>query len=1370
MKRATWLRKALLRVPLTLLILGVAAVVAVRLYLSSGRASQKVAEQLQDMLGGRVEVHGADIGLIGDSTVQGIKAYADDDPAKPWLQVDGVETDASALSLLRDQAPGAIQLKGVRLALRFDIDGHLLTQLPKPKEKAPTKIPRLHIENGELTLDQEHRPPMIIRGINADIVSGENGLELTGKITDPFWGDWTAKGGFDILGGKGSIALDTAGVDVTMKKLEYIAFVPASVWSEVHVEGHTPAQVRLDLTTGDKATVHYRVEVTPRDAQVQVPAIGLKATQTHGKAIVQDEIVQLEGVHGKTAGGAISTDGKLNFHDQPTRLKLKLGVQDVVLHDLPNSWKLPLKIDGRLTGAADLTFVINQGKTTIDGIGRGTISQASVLGLPIKKRKPIQLALGFVNGRPRYVHSLQTPLSRGDAPEPAPKVEKPLAPAKQQEIETKQVEKEEGPVGLLEEMPARAVSLLGRGVQLAAHGLARGIDAAAGALNKLKPPSKPGEESTYLDVDLGLQDVDVAQLVQRLNLKLPYTVSGRLTFQVHASIPVNTAGDLKAYRLRGTAKLPRFALAGLEMTNVEAKVRYTDGLLDLEELRGQMPQMKDEKTAGKFNGNARVQVVPQGDLRATLHLDKVPLDVLLSLLPAAKGQAAGVLSGTLQARVPMASLGDPATWRGSATLTAPNIAVYGLALRNASANLNVEQGEATLSALKANLEGTPMASEGVIWLKDNYPFRVGVKLGDIDLAALSRLTPSLRPPIKIKGQASLLGKVLGTLKPFTFETTGQVQARDLVAEGLKVDDLSFAWSFRRDTDKNGLKLERIKAELYGGLVSGSAVVPLAADAAGSAKLRIDYLNVQALAKSLPSFPVRLEGKVSGTVNGELAVAQADRPRSWTTDVELAAPKLRIQGIPAQKLKGTIDSRGGKTSYALQGESLDGTFSLKGDLPPETKEKKEDGPVGRGRLEVRDATLSGLWDAYNIRGGLAHLRGRFSLNLPYTHTGRDFFPVGNGTFKIVNMRWDDATLGDSLQGDVRLTADALRLYNLTGDAAGGLFLGQFLFGLKANGRSWFNIELQQVEASRLLIPLPAVAAHVKGPVDVNLRGRIGPEWNGSGGATLTRGQVYGMGVTEWRIPLTFNFSPAQGAGELTVRDSVAQIAQGRARFDATLNWGSGLRLAGTLLFYQVDLRALLRHSPELASYASGRVSGRIDLSGSEMRSVNDLRAVVQAKLQQAQALRLPVLRQIAPYLRPGVSSAAFQSGQMKGRLANGIFTVQHLTLIGNLLQLLVEGTVTLAGRLDLEVTAQTGLFGLNPNQQNSVRSRIALVGAIPRLLLFEASSLLANHVVHLKVTGTVRGPSVRVEPLRSLTEDAVRFFFGRLLAPTIPNVP
>jgi hypothetical protein len=776
--------------------------------------------------------------------------------------------------------------------------------------------------------------------------------------------------------------------------------------------------------------------------------------------------------------------------------------------------------------------------------------------------------------------------------------------------------------------------------------------------------------------------------------------------------------------------------------------------------------------------------VPQGDLRADLKTEAIPLDAVLDMLPATKGRATGALSGTVEAQAPMARLTDPATWNGSANLTSPSIEAYGLTLQNASAHVKIGQGKAQLTTFKADWSSTPLLGEGELQLTDNYAFKVELHTGRTDLTALSGLAPSFRPPIEIKGRAELKGSVSGTLRPFRFDTTGEAQARELVAEGVTVDNLSFRWSRVKD----GLKLDAIKADLYGGEVTGSAVVPLAPTAAGTANVRVRNLDVQALAKSLPAFPVRLEGKVSGSVNGELSAAAGERPRAWASDVELTAPRLRVQGIPAEKLKGAIDSHDDKASYRLEGESLGGTFTIKGDLPAakkpfqnrsphaeredygfETAAKKRE-EEGQGRLDVRGARLSRLWDAYDITGGLSHLRGTFSISLPYHHVGPRAYPVGNGAFRIVDVRWDEESLSDSLQGDVRLSEDALQLSNTTGDAAGGLFLGQFAFGLRAGARSWFQIELQQAEASRLLAPLPEVAAHVKGSVDVSLRGRIGPEWEGGGEVALARGQVYGLDVPEWRIPMQFAFSPTQGTGELMVRDSHARIAQGRARFESILNWGNGLRLAGTLLFFQVDLRTLLRHSPELSSHASGRVSGRIDLSGNEMRSLCDLRAIVQAKLEQGQALQMTVLRQITPYLRPGVSSATFQSGEFKGQLSNCIFTIQRLTLVGDLLQLIVEGTVNMAGNLNLEVTAQTGLFRLNPARANAMNSGLPLVGAIPRLLLYEASSLFANRVVHLRVTGMVRSPNVRLEPILLMTEEAIRFFLGRAAGLPFPSVP
>jgi len=1402
MKRTTWLRRTLWIAVIALPVLAGAGLLLARSYLSSGEAAGQVARRLQEMLGGSVVVQAAQIGLIGDSSINGIEAYEDGKPNKPWLRIDEAMADLSALSALRGKSPDDIHLQGARIFLRFDSNGRLLTKLPAKKEGAE-RLPSLHIEGGELTFDQQHRAPMIIRGVHAEISSNEKGLTLRGTVHDPFWGDWKANGEFNSTGSQGSITLDTDSVAVTMTKLKAIPFVTPSVWQEVHVEGTTPAQVRLDMETkSDKTSVRYRVEIAPQAAHVQVPSIDLDATDANGRAIVADEIVELENVRGKTAGGSITTSGKLNFHDEPTRLAFKVGVQDVFLHQLPRSWKVPTDIDGRLTGSADLVVTIKNGKADTEGSGAGVIRDASWAGFSINK--PIRLSLHSENGRFRFrrqgsnspavekkatQNKVETQ-TRANYPLSVPHNVSSAISASVPEQDRGKVEPKDRD-NIFQNAPAEAVNLLGRGIKLAADGLSKGIDSTANALGKLKPPSKPGEEPTYLDVDLNLQNVDLAQLVQRLKLNLPYAITGRLTFQVHASIPINTAGDLKAYRLRGTAKLPSFNVSGLAMTNVEAKVRYNNGILDLENLSGQVPAAKGSQTVGKFAGNSHVEVAPRGDLQASLKLDEVPLSTLLSLLPPMKNQVSGVLSGTVQARAPLMRLSDPASWRGVANLNVPSIDVFGIPLRNAVASLTVDDTRARLTTLKADLEGAPLTGQGEVQLQDAYPFKAEVHLSRGDLTTLNRLAPALRPPFQLKGRTQLDGTASGTLKPFKFDTTnGQVHARDLVVERFTVDDVSFRWS--RDGDD--IKFDAIKMDLYGGNVTGTAKLPLNATAPGSAKLDIRNLDVKAMALALPVVPVRLEGKVSGTLKGKLSPSEGDRPRTWTSDIEVTAPQLRVQNIPAEKLKGKIDYRAGKIVYNLQGETLGGTFSIKGDLPVPGNQDKEtrrhgdketrrqtdenlwlcqavaDEPGGTGRFELRDAQLARLWRAYDITGPLSRLDGQFDILLNYRHIGPNLSPLGDGSFRIDNITWYDEFLGTGLQGTARLTANALELYNVTGDVAGGLFLGRFLFGLKPNSRSWFHIDLQQVEASRLFVPLPAVAAHVKGPVDLSLRGTIGREWDGSGGATLARVQIYGMEVTEWRIPLTFSFSPAQGSGELTIRDSIARIAQGRARLEGTLNWGNALRLTGRLLFYDVDLRTLLRHNPGISSYASGRVSGRVDLAGNEMHSLNDLTALVQAKMRQGQALQMPVLRQLTPYLRGGASSGTFQSGELQGRLAGGIFRIEHATLVGDFIKMLILGTINLAGNLDLEVTAQTGLNCINPARANSISSRIPVVGVIPRLLIYEATSLLSPAVVHLHVTGTVRAPVIRIEPLLTLTDEAVRFFLGGALRVGIPALP
>jgi hypothetical protein len=107
-------------------------------------------------------------------------------------------------------------------------------------------------------------------------------------------------------------------------------------------------------------------------------------------------------------------------------------------------------------------------------------------------------------------------------------------------------------------------------------------------------------------------------------------------------------------------------------------------------------------------------------------------------------------------------------------------------------------------------------------------------------------------------------------------------------------------------------------------------------------------------------------------------------------------------------------------------------------------------------------------------------------------------------------------------------------------------------------------------------------------------------------------------------------------------------------------------------------------------------------------------------------------------------------------------VQHLALLSDLVKLVIEGTMTRQGRLNLDATATTGsLAGLNNTTLLVLAREIPAAGPVPVAVIAQASTFFANRAVHLHIGGTLRNPTAQTEPLALLTEEAVRVLLGRM---------
>src|SRR5919197_5460084 len=223
MSRFPRLLRVLPRLLAVLLVLGVGGAVAARTYLSSGHAAEQVRARLEKVLGGPVELDSVHIGLLGDSSLRGLRVYEKDGktPREPYLSVDEVRTDLSALDVLLGAAvPGSLDLRGPHVTLRLDREGNLQTRLPSFKGAEGAPPPRISLQGGHLTLHRVGRPTMDVRGVDSRVSPRPGGgWTLEGSIDDPYWGSWSTDAGLSSPGGSFTLRLKTrAPVRATQEK------------------------------------------------------------------------------------------------------------------------------------------------------------------------------------------------------------------------------------------------------------------------------------------------------------------------------------------------------------------------------------------------------------------------------------------------------------------------------------------------------------------------------------------------------------------------------------------------------------------------------------------------------------------------------------------------------------------------------------------------------------------------------------------------------------------------------------------------------------------------------------------------------------------------------------------------------------------------------------------------------------------------------------------------------------------------------------------------------------------------------------------------------------------------------------------------
>lgn len=1310
--------------------LAVLGYVGVGVYLRTGAGRGMVAQQLTAAIGLPVEVESAAVGMRSSSlTFRILDPALGTGPDAEVLGVDDAEADVSLPDLLAGRStPTTVTLRGVRLTLRIDAAGKVLTTLPKKGEgTGGGRLPTLLLEDARVTIRQEGRPEFALGGIRLRAEPADNGLKLSGTAADPGWGEWAAAGTADTAAGTFAVELTTADAPLEVERLKSIPYVPLSVWANVRPAGRGAASV--GLAQGTDKEFRYDVGVRPKGAALGIVPADITLADVVGLIRVKDGAVEVSGdadgrAAARLAGGRVTVGGRWDYAQEPAVIDpLAVTADGLAVEALPETWGLsrvlPGKLafeGGRLSGEANLKLLAHaDGRLETFGGGTGTIAGKLAGG-----SAEIGVKLGGDGQKLEF--------GRAAPPPKPPEKPKPFS---------------RGPGG------AEASPTITTPRELAA----------LLAMLMIQPPAKdaPRTDQTDLDATITLRDVDVGELVQQLELKVPYQVTGKVTVQAKLGVPLGQAATRSAYRLTGTLSSPQLTLEGLTVRDLTTEVTLQDGKLTLSKLTAQFPQPGDPNApAGSLSGTASAAIDPVGDIAATLTLDRIPVGPVLSAIPGLGVDARGLASGQASFKAPYQALGDPATWIASANLTSPELVVFGRSAKGVAFAAAVEKGTLTLTEGKVTVEGIPLTAAGTLGLTGKYTFDATVKTTGTNVADLRKLVPEAELPVPVEGVFETESKVTGTLSPLTYTAAGRVRASKLTLDKTPANDISVNW----EVTPERVKLTDLTATIFGGTLTGSAEYPLVADKGGAFDIVVKEVDAAAASAFVPGFPVEISGAVSGKVAGTIPPAKDGAGRVGNLDVDITAPRLLVKlnrilkPTPVERLTAKAVIRGGAIEYAVEGKTLSGSVEGKGRYS--FGAKKEPPPKGqeKGYLRLTGIDLAQLAAAV---GGdaLRPLAGRLDLTFDYDND----FSAGNGRVSVRGLRWGRDELSPEIAGALLLRDGQFELRDLTGSLAGGSVRGRARVSLDDPARNFFSLVIDRADGKRLLAAVPGAAGLVDGDVSLVVRGRVGTEIRGSGTVSIGRGTVGGVEVTEFRVPFDFATAPG-GYGRLTVRGASTRAGLGRATADLSVEWGAGVRVNGQARLIDVPVAALAPGLGESALFGNGRVTGRFDLSGTNVRSSADLTGTLVAALSNTSVREVPLLQQTVPYLNTLGLTRPFQSGDVRGTLRGGIFRVQRLALANPSAQVFADGTVTTAGRLDLHVVAHTGTIGPQARGLRLLLTRLPIAGPVPIGLIKDVSDFLQNRTIRLTITGTTAAPVVRVNAGALLADEAVRFFLSR----------
>lgn len=592
--------------------------------------------------------------------------------------------------------------------------------------------------------------------------------------------------------------------------------------------------------------------------------------------------------------------------------------------------------------------------------------------------------------------------------------------------------------------------------------------------------------------------------------------------------------------------------------------------------------------------------------------------------------------------------------------------------------------------------------------------------------------------------------------------------------GAIIDGVPLVWRGRAALSEEFLIAEKVEIDLFGGSVRGEFRYPRKSRGEGSAQFTASGIDIAGIKPFLSSLSPRLSGKIDAKGQASFQAASSPiAPHPVVVAMNLIAPKLAIGNWRIDRTTADVRTEGSLATINLRGETLGGLMEWNGvEALPQGRLQGEGGVelASRGTMTLRNIHLGRLAAAIpRTQVSEDLIRGRLNATFHYSRRP-DLLPTGAGQAEIIDLTNRTGLLARRLTSPITFDGQRLRFPDVSGDMFDGRLRGLIVL----NTRDMRNGAFYRGEATGMSLPkffsqIGADGDLFTGTGDIEVRGRLSNGVTGRGTIEISRGSFAGLDVSAWRSPAEIEVSLVDYSGRFSIPQTTAMLAQGRLGGKLDYRWDHAAKIDSTLDFTNINLRGLLRSSSRLQSYGEGRITGRLQLAGRAMRSLNDLGGSFSARLENTQPGSWPVLDQVLSLLT-GVGGRAlvFDRGRLAGVIGGGATRINRLELVSQRARIVGSGAVLFNGGLDLDLAAFTGRTSVRGRGGEYLAAQLLVAANPSAAVLYRINRLLSDRVIAVKVTGTVSALLSRVKPAPTLTAEAARFLLEGVVP--VPGSP